>query len=386
MLIARCASLTVVLLALPMLSAGADLFATYSVAFEPFKKLVRSGAHLEFALYADAGCAQLVQIQDVVAGSDKLLIEEPKLFRVRSQSPKPRRILRLTAELGDVNLSSPLWLEVTATGVEPVPTACQPQGGSAIVVGTAGPAGPPGAVGERGPAGPAGTQGPSGQNGATGSQGSPGGTGPQGSQGPTGPEGPRGLTGSDASVTARAILSAVRGCFGCDLSNANLDGLVAPNAYLPRANLSGTSLRGANLDHAILHFVTLDGTDFSGADLDGADWALPEIPVGHRSITFAGASLVGASLTIPENADLMVLDNANLSGGYLSMSNTSDDASGISWEGTNLAGATLNGTYTGVRGEPLNAGSANWGSSICPDGFSSSAPGTTCVGHFLPLQ
>ena len=74
-------------------------------------------------------------------------------------------------------------------------------------------------------------------------------------------------------------------CAACDLSSANLSGLVSPEAdlrnadlnyavlykaRLNKANLNGATLKGANLSGADLTGANLTGADFSGANLRGS--------------------------------------------------------------------------------------------------------------------
>ena len=74
-------------------------------------------------------------------------------------------------------------------------------------------------------------------------------------------------------------------CPACDLSSANLSGLVSPEAdlhnadlnyavlykvRLNKANLNGASLKGANLSGADLTGANLTGADLSGANLRGS--------------------------------------------------------------------------------------------------------------------
>ena len=74
-------------------------------------------------------------------------------------------------------------------------------------------------------------------------------------------------------------------CPSCDLSSANLAGLVSPEAdlrnadlnyavlykvRLAKADLNGASLKGANLSGADLTGANLTGADFSGANLRGS--------------------------------------------------------------------------------------------------------------------
>lgn len=63
-------------------------------------------------------------------------------------------------------------------------------------------------------------------------------------------------------------------CAGCDLKNARLGGIQAPNAQLSNADLSDASLYGANLRGADLTGAILDRTDLQMADLTGAIGAI----------------------------------------------------------------------------------------------------------------
>jgi uncharacterized protein YjbI with pentapeptide repeats len=58
-------------------------------------------------------------------------------------------------------------------------------------------------------------------------------------------------------------------CAGCDLSNAPLGGINAPNARLANANLTGANLYGAKLAGADLTGAILDGANLEMADLTG---------------------------------------------------------------------------------------------------------------------
>ena len=67
-----------------------------------------------------------------------------------------------------------------------------------------------------------------------------------------------------------AAFRATKNCPGCDLRNAQLGGVQAPNANLINADLSdatlyGGSLKGADLTGAILDRTNLQMTNLSGA-------------------------------------------------------------------------------------------------------------------------
>jgi uncharacterized protein YjbI with pentapeptide repeats len=63
-------------------------------------------------------------------------------------------------------------------------------------------------------------------------------------------------------------------CAGCDLKNARLGGIQAPNAQLINADLSDATLYGANLRGADLTGAILDRTNLAMADLTGAIGAI----------------------------------------------------------------------------------------------------------------
>jgi uncharacterized protein YjbI with pentapeptide repeats len=176
---------------------------------------------------------------------------------------------------------------------------------------------------------------------------------------------------------------------GCDLSNANLSGLVLTDAdmagvNLTNANLNGTNLAvvdlqsatltgtnlsqaffnrtvltGDNLSGAKLHAADFYETDMSGLDVSGADLSGSSLISGHLNGTnLTNANLTGASL------GSSTLTNANLSGANLTNGTLGQD----NLTGANFSGATL----TGVT----------WNASTCPDGTNSSTYSPqTCVGH-----
>ncbi|MBZ5555633.1 MAG: pentapeptide repeat-containing protein [Acidobacteriia bacterium] len=59
-------------------------------------------------------------------------------------------------------------------------------------------------------------------------------------------------------------------CVGCDLSNANLAAVQAPNAKLVNANLANANFYGGSLRGADLTGAMLDGANLEMVDLTGA--------------------------------------------------------------------------------------------------------------------
>ncbi|MFA5910532.1 MAG: pentapeptide repeat-containing protein [Vicinamibacterales bacterium] len=65
-------------------------------------------------------------------------------------------------------------------------------------------------------------------------------------------------------------------CPGCDLSQASLMGIQAPNAQLQNADLSHADLYGGSLRNADLSGAILNGTNLEMVDLTGAIGAVLE--------------------------------------------------------------------------------------------------------------
>ena len=117
-------------------------------------------------------------------------------------------------------------------------------------------------------------------------------------------------------------------CQFCDLTQANIKGLVLKGIDLRYANLAGADLAGTNLTGAKLRGANLSGVDLSGKDLSGKD--LSDV----------------------------ILIKANLSGANLSGVDLSDkDLSGTTLVQANLSGANLSGVD--LRGKDLKIGRAH---------------------------
>lgn len=67
-----------------------------------------------------------------------------------------------------------------------------------------------------------------------------------------------------------ASFKATHRCPGCDLSDAHLGGIQAPNAKLANANLTNANFYGGNLRDADLTGAILDGANLEMVDLTGA--------------------------------------------------------------------------------------------------------------------
>ncbi len=201
--------------------ATIDVPVIYTVQENPLK-LAIAGTSVTFELFSDATCTTSVYVETVPIENTSL-ISRLKLFRPKL-ALKPVKTDELRYTLVGVTPTSPLYLQVTGTGVVPAGDACQAQAAGVGVAGPAGPSGAPGpqgnpgpqgpngATGPAGPAGPAGPQGPDGPAGPTGAPGSQGVAGPPGSTGPQGPAGPQGPSLARPSlVPANNVLSQVDG-------------------------------------------------------------------------------------------------------------------------------------------------------------------------------
>jgi len=102
------------------------------------------------------------------------------------------------------------------------------------------------------------------------------------------------------SEADRQRLNNGEGCPGCDLSNANLNGM-----NLSNQDLSGANLTGTNLTSAGLYNTNLSGANLTNADLGNSN------PGGAN---FTGANLTGASFwrVHPLNLEGAVFTNAIL--------------------------------------------------------------------------
>ena len=71
-----------------------------------------------------------------------------------------------------------------------------------------------------------------------------------------------------------ALFKSTKQCASCDLRNAQLAGIQAPNAQLINADLSDATLYGGNLRGADLTGAILDRTNLEMVDLTGAVGAI----------------------------------------------------------------------------------------------------------------
>jgi hypothetical protein len=135
-----------------------------------------------------------------------------------------------------------------------------------------------------------------------------------------------------------------KACPNCNLMDANLAGVVLPQANLAAADLRYASLKGADLSGANLTGAT--GADIGWADLSGA---------GLAQATLAQAVLSGSNATGAAMAGA-ALGGANLAG--------------AAFVGADLSGANLNGaalSRTGFAGANLSG--ATWvDGRACADG------------------
>ena len=129
----------------------------------------------------------------------------------------------------------------------------------------------------------------------------------------------------------------------CDLSNVFIGQRDLSGADFSGANLNGADMSGSSLNGAILAVADLTGASLTGCDLTGAD--------------LTRANLLGAGV---EGA---FLRNANLTGADLKVADLQFS------------------DFTGATGQPLNANTAIYFGTICPNGVNSDDAGNTCVGQ-----
>ena len=180
---------------------------------------------------------------------------------------------------------------------------------------------------------------------------------------------------------------------GWDMSNLDLNRMIASGADLTNANLSGSNLTSAILTSARVTGATFTGTNLRGASVSGstgftnADLRAASAVVGiHLSdyntfvmtgwdistldltnAFFKGADMAGVNAT-GANLTHASLNNASLTGGNLTGANLTQAV----LSNANLTQAVLtNATLTGVA----------WSNTTCPDGTNSNSHGNTCVGH-----
>jgi hypothetical protein len=119
----------------PVTASAADVPVSYDVDAVALKVAV-SGTPLTFQLYTDASCTAPVHAE-AIAIDDVTRIAILKRFRARN-GLKPPKTAEIRATLTNVPAATPLYLQVTGTGITPVGVACQVQ--QATIAGSPGPA------------------------------------------------------------------------------------------------------------------------------------------------------------------------------------------------------------------------------------------------------
>lgn len=172
----------------------------------------------------------------------------------------------------------------------------------------------------------------------------------------------------------------------CDLSNADMSGVLLDGADLAGTNLTKANLNGVNLAEANLQGATLTGINLSaaffnatnlsddtltGLDLAGADF---------DNTNLAGFDLTGSDLSnailISGNLDGTDLAKVNLAGGSI------DDSTLVSalFTRANLTnGALADDNLTDADFSKAKTTGVNWVNSTCPDGTTADADGGTCA-------
>jgi hypothetical protein len=226
------------LLALAAQPASAEIAPTasamsirYRIEVPVFKRQATPATDLQFELFDDASCTNLLHSTHLFAGDPGVTVQRFRVMR----APKTlanSEVGLLDAIIETPELTGPIFARVSGTGVAPAGSDCQIQ--IAAVMGPIGPKGPigptgdpgpigetgaTGATGEMGAAGPTGDEGPTGPAGETGAIGATGATGPDGAigkPGPTGDTGAVGATGAQGAVgpTGAAGVQGVQGATG----------------------------------------------------------------------------------------------------------------------------------------------------------------------------
>ncbi len=168
-------------------ASALELPTDYDIEYMPFKQRASLGDSLEFALYSDAACTNLLHAELLMLGSQHLSVEKVQPQKLTG-GVKPSKQLRLRGVLAPDDVADQVFLQVTGDGIVPAGgDDCQPQ----IVVGT-GTQGPPGEKGDQGDPGEPGAPGAKGDKGDPGIKGD---KGDQGIQGLTGAKGAKGDPG-----------------------------------------------------------------------------------------------------------------------------------------------------------------------------------------------
>ena len=177
-------------------SAAAEPIAVEYVARRgSIKKVTTSSDMLQFDLYSDSACTNLIDSEMLSAGDALVSLYVDKPQRLNGSDPLPKAV-RIHAVIDAPTTTTAPYLLVTGPGIEPVGSACQIQAsGPFAALGPQGDPGPQGVQGDPGPQGVQGDPGPQGVQGDPGPQGVQGDPGPQGVQGDPGPQGVQGDPG-----------------------------------------------------------------------------------------------------------------------------------------------------------------------------------------------
>ena len=177
-------------------SAAAEPIAVEYVARRgSIKKVTTSSDMLQFDLYSDSACTNLIDSEMLSADDALVSLYVDKPQRLNGSDPLPKAV-RIHAVIDAPTTTTAPYLLVTGPGIEPVGSACQIQAsGPFAALGPQGDPGPQGMQGDPGPQGVQGDPGPQGVQGDPGPQGVQGDPGPQGAQGDPGPQGVQGDPG-----------------------------------------------------------------------------------------------------------------------------------------------------------------------------------------------
>ena len=208
-----------------------------------------------------------------------------------------------------------------------------------------------------------------------------------------------------------------------DMSNSNFKGASIRNTKLPGI-LSGSSFDGVTLvssefyaptfapvvptfDNAELKFVLFNGPadntvlTFTNAILTNIEIRGSGVPGYGQNISLSASASRIDTLAISSTLSALTITNSTVVGGINAHSSsplgTIAIGGGTTFLGGNISGRFFNANFTGsvfygttFRGAmltgatglyPSNLLNVDWFGAICPDGYSVTTPGGTCIGH-----
>jgi uncharacterized protein YjbI with pentapeptide repeats len=180
------------------------------------------------------------------------------------------------------------------------------------------------------------------------------------------------LTGTPASLPAswrmanRSLVGPTVQLYQVDLSDLDLSGVDLSGGSLKEVKLRRTILTGANLTGTAI--VSIDAPGLVTGGIIGVPASMPYYTM------FYNGYIIGSAVD---------LRGANLRGVTL----VGVGLSSVDFRGADLTGADLGGTslsfanFAGAVGSPVGGATAAYDATVCPDGVTTGATVTTCVGH-----